>query len=430
MLSLLGLTPHLSAESFEDVPADVAEVEALFRTDGLRTRLDDRAFYRSIGNLFVVVEPHGEADLPCQREVGSGRYRFVVAPLDLSGGAVPVHACHLIGPGLADRLPRIVSAFRVEPIGTAPDMEPLRLPSGATVDLTTGDYGQALIEDRQKAEASGDPLVRDHGVALAKSFAVSGGWGVFARVDRQRPTPVESVRTGQDGKERRVRTYPRTETVLAYGMSGEELSIETERPDVPGPFTLWHVAAAIPAACTAEIALTRHDIEARCRGTVAVVATDSVAVPVSVGGCQSSPDVTLCFTQTVVRRGRSSATHSTSRRSASWQASTSSSSAAEREAGSASFAPRTPASGTITSTRPARVPGSTTAAWLGRPGCRRLSSQTSAHEATRRLCGSRPTSPSGPSTRPFVLGERRPWRICVACSASWATQASSRSLAM
>jgi hypothetical protein len=284
MLSLLGLTPHLSAESFEDVPADVAEVEALFRTDGLRTRLDDRAFYRSIGNLFVVVEPHGEADLPCQREVGSGRYRFVVAPLDLSGGAVPVHACHLIGPGLADRLPRIVSAFRVEPIGTAPDMEPLRLPSGATVDLTTGDYGQALIEDRQKAEASGDPLVRDHGVALAKSFAVSGGWGVFARVDRQRPTPVESVRTGQDGKERRVRTYPRTETVLAYGMSGEELSIETERPDVPGPFTLWHVAAAIPAACTAEIALTRHDIEARCRGTVAVVATDSVAVPVSVGG--------------------------------------------------------------------------------------------------------------------------------------------------
>jgi hypothetical protein len=284
MLSLLGLTPHLCAERFEDVPADVAEVEALFRTDGLRARLDDRAFYGSIGNLFVVVEPHGEADLPCQREVGCGRYRFVVAPLDLSGGAVPVHACHLIGPGLAGRLPRIVSAFRVEPVGIAPDLEPLRLPSGATVDLTTGDYGQALIEERQKAEAIGDPLVRDHRVALAKSFAVSGGWGVFARVDRQRPTPVETLRTGQDGKGRRVRTYPRTETVLAYGMSGEELSIETERPDVPGPFTLWHVAAAIPAACTAEIALTRHDIEARCRGTVAVVATDSVAVPVSKGG--------------------------------------------------------------------------------------------------------------------------------------------------
>ena len=284
MLSLLGLTPHLSADHFEDVPADVAEVEELFRTDGLRARLDDRAFYRSIGNLFVVLEPHGEAELPCQREVGGGRYRFVVGPLDLSGGTIPVQACHLIGPGLAGHLPKIVSAFRVVPIGIAPDLAPLRLPSGATVDLTTGDYGQALIEERQKAEASGDPLVRDHRVALAKSFAVSGGWGVFARVDRQRPTPVESVRTGQDSKERRVRIYPRKEIVLAYGMSGEGLSIETERPDVPGPFTLWHVAAAIPAACTSEIAIARYDIEAFCRGTVAVVATDSVAVPVSQDG--------------------------------------------------------------------------------------------------------------------------------------------------
>jgi hypothetical protein len=284
MLSLLGLTPHLSAEHFEEVPADVAEVGELFRGDGLRDRLDDLAFYRSIGNLFVVVEPHGEADLPCQRQVGAGRYRFMVAPLDLSGGAVPVHACHLIGPGLAGHLPHFVSAFRVEPIGIAPDLRPLRLPSGATVDLTTGDYGQALIDERRKAEAISDPLVRDRCVALAKSFAVSGGWGVFARVDRQRPKPVESVRTRQDGKERRVWTYPRTETVLAYGPSGEELSIETERPDVPGPFTLWHLAAAIPAACTSEIAIARHDIENAYCGTVAVVATDSIGIPVSQDG--------------------------------------------------------------------------------------------------------------------------------------------------
>jgi hypothetical protein len=284
MLSLLGLTPHLSAEHFEDVPADVAEVEEFFRCNGLRDRLDDRAFYRSIGNLFVVVEPHGEADLPCQRQVGAGRYRFVVAPLDLSGGAVPVHACHLIGPGLAGHLPHFVSAFRVEPIGIAPELKPLRLPSGATVDLATGDYGLALIEERQRAEAISDPLVRDRRVALAKSFAVSGGWGVFARVDRQRPKPVESVRTDRDGKERRVWTYPMTETVLAYGLGGKQLSMETERPDVPGPFTLWHVAAAIPAACTAEIAIARHDIEVICRGTVAAVVTDSIVVPVSQDG--------------------------------------------------------------------------------------------------------------------------------------------------
>jgi hypothetical protein len=284
MLSLLRLTPHLSADHFEVVPADVAEVEDFFHADELRDRVDARAFYYSIGNLIVIVEPHGEADVPCQREVDGGRYRFVLAPLDLSGGTVPLHACHLIGPGLAGQLPRIVSAFRVVPVGTASDLEPLRLPSGAVVDLTTDDYGRALIEERQKAEAIRDPLIRERRVALAKSLSVSGGWGVFARVDRQRPSPVESMRTSQDGKERRIRVYPRTETVLAYALSGDELSIETERPDVPGPFTLWHLAAAIPAACTAEIAIARHDIEELYGGTVAVVATDSIGVPVSQDG--------------------------------------------------------------------------------------------------------------------------------------------------
>jgi hypothetical protein len=284
MLSLLGLTPHIGTDHFESVPVDVAEVEELFKTDGLRDRLDDRAFYRSIGNLFVFVEPHCEPDLPCQREVDAGRYRFVVAPLDISGGTVPVHACHLIGPGLAGHLPHLVSAFRVEPIGIAPGLEPLRLPSGATVDLATGDYGRALIEERIRAEATKDPLLRGRRIALAKSVAVSGGWGVFARVDRQRPSPVESVRTSQDGQERRVRVYPRKETVLAYDQSGNEVSIETDRPDVPGPFTLWHLAAAIPAACTAEIAIARHDIETTFGGTVALVATDSIALPVSQDG--------------------------------------------------------------------------------------------------------------------------------------------------
>ena len=284
MLSLLGLSAHLGADHFEAVPVAVAEVERLFGADGLRARLDDRAFYRSIGNLFVVVEPHGEADLPAQREVGANRYRFVVAPLELNGGTIPVHACHLIGPALAGRLPKMVSAFRVEPRGTAPGLRPLRLPSGVTVDLTTDDYGRALIEERQRAEAIDVPLLRERRVALAKSYAVSGGWGVFARVDRQRPKPVESLRTGSDGKERRVRVYQRTGTVLAYGMSGEELSVDTERPDVPGSFTLWHIAAAIPAACTAEIALARHDIESLHDGTVAIVATDSIAVPVSHDG--------------------------------------------------------------------------------------------------------------------------------------------------
>ena len=196
MLSLLGLTPHLCADHFEALPADVAEVEELFPTGDLRDRLDDRAFYRSIGNLFVIVEPRGEADLPCQREVDSGRYRFVLAPLDLSGGAIPVHACHLIGPGLAGRLPKIASAFRVEPRGIAPNLQPLRLPGGATVDLTTGDYGLALIEERQRAEAIHDPLLRER-TGSPRQVLCRLRW--LGRLRPRRQATPERCRVAEDG---------------------------------------------------------------------------------------------------------------------------------------------------------------------------------------------------------------------------------------
>jgi transcriptional regulator with XRE-family HTH domain len=289
MLSLLGLTAHLAADHFEMVPVDVGQVADLFRSAGLRERLDVRAFWASIGNLFVVVEPHGEASLPCQRETGD-RWRFVVTPLDLSGGTLPVHACHLIRPALAGCLPPLVSAFRVEPRGTAEGLKPLRLPSGDLVDLVTGDLGRALIDERRHADAIDDPLVRDRWTARAKGEAVSGAWGIFGRVDRQRPKRIASVRTGSDGKERRVWRYPKTEMVWAYGPAGEELSITTPRPDVPGPCTLWHFASAIPGTCDAFVATTCHDVEVTYGGTVAAIAVDSIVVPVSrAGGLEACP---------------------------------------------------------------------------------------------------------------------------------------------
>jgi hypothetical protein len=273
MLSVTGLTRHLAAERFEVVPVDPDEVRERFLAPGLRDRLDDRAFWRWAGNLFVVVEPHGEAALPCQREAGD-RWRFVVAPLDLSGGTVPVHACDLVEPALHGVLPKIVSAFRIDPVGIAEDIEPWRGPSGTLVDLATGDLGRALIEERCRADAIEDPVLRDCRVVLAKGEAVSGAWGVFQRVDRR--------------QERKRAKY------VAIGPTGEELQMISDRRDVSGPFTLWHLGAAIPAACRAFVAITLHDVEA-LGSTVVAEAVDSIAVPLSSDGglfpCAGGPHV-------------------------------------------------------------------------------------------------------------------------------------------
>jgi hypothetical protein len=279
LFSLLGLTPHLAAEHFEAVVVDISEVETVLNPRGLRDRLGDRSWWKGIGSLFVEVEPHGEW-LPCQRQAGD-RWRTVTAQLDLSGGTIIVHAADLVRPGLAGQLPKMIKAYRVEPVANAEGLQPVRLPSGQEVDLVAGDFGRALVEERQLAEEIDDDALRARRVALAKSLAVSGAWGVFGRVDRlDHPRSVDVVTVGADGRERWTRRTPMKVEVVGFGPHGEEFRKTTTRPDQAGPLTLWHLAAADPAACRAIIAIAQHDAEI-VGGSVAAVMTDSIAVPVS-----------------------------------------------------------------------------------------------------------------------------------------------------
>ena len=254
--SLLGLTPHLACDHFEVEDMPVGEVERLFDGDGLRGRLDDPSWWAEVGSLFVEVEPLGEA-LPCVWKTPD-RWRSVVAPLDFGGGRLWYHAADLVRPALAGQLPRLHRAFRVVAVGTAESLRPLRLPSGATCDLATGDLGEALWHERELAAAIADPLVRERRVPLSKSLAVSGAWGIYGRVDlredRER-VPWE-----------------------AWGPDGGHFQGESRRYDKAGPLTLWHVAAAVPAACRALVAMAKYDIEAP-GGSVAAVMTDSVTLP-------------------------------------------------------------------------------------------------------------------------------------------------------
>ncbi|MHB1582211.1 MAG: hypothetical protein ACYCU7_03225 [Acidimicrobiales bacterium] len=261
LFDLLRLTPHLVPDHFEHQEVDSAELVALFESPDPRTRLEDSEVWRRLATTFVLVEPHGEP-LPCHRQAGP-RWRTVTTSLELHGGRYWVHALDLVEPSLAGRVPRLHRAFAVDPVGMAPGLCPVRLPSGATVDLAAGSWGAAWITERDHGEAIADSALRRCRVAFVKGAAVSACWGALGRSDRlSAPRLVQVTTTDAEGKERIRWVQPRTETVTATGPDGRRFTVETDRPEIPGPVTLPHLAAAIPAACRAIMALARHDLGA------------------------------------------------------------------------------------------------------------------------------------------------------------------------
>ena len=278
LFSLAGLTTHLACQRFEHVEGDPADFERFLRSHGLRSQLDDREIWRRWATTFVLVEPHGES-LPVHRKA-EDRWRSVTAPFEFGGGAVWLHAFDLFGPALAVRVPRILRLFSLEPVGTAPDLVAVRMPSGALVDLSApdADWGRACEDERDVAAGVADPLVRSAREKLAKGFGVAGCWGNFGRTDRlSAPRPVVGLNVDDAGKERRCLRYPATEVIEAIGPSGEHLATETDRPELAGPLTLDHMNAAIPAACRAVMALATYDLTLiGC--TVAATMTDALVI--------------------------------------------------------------------------------------------------------------------------------------------------------
>ena len=280
LLSLCSFTRHLACGHFAERREDPTEIEQFLGAPDLRELLDNRGTWARRATTFVLVQPRGET-VPHQRKVGSS-WRFVHGPLDLGGGQLWCHVFDLLPGALHGEVPTIADGFSIVPVGVAPGVQPVRLPSGRTLDMSAADWGRALIDERETAEGIADPLVRARRVALTKAISVAGAWGIYARTDRLRaPRPVVTEVEGADGKVRKRRRYPATEVVRAVGPDGQALEIETDRPERPGPLTLWHIAAAIPAACRAVVGITTWDLEQHGI-QVASSMTDALAIAASI----------------------------------------------------------------------------------------------------------------------------------------------------
>lgn len=259
--SLLGLTNLLAAGRVEAL--DVSEdLRSFLASPDLLDRLYDRQTWQRWGATFAIVRPRGEV-LPSTIEWTPNRVGGTVAPLDMGGATLPFHWCDLAAAVVeGGRAPEVIDAWCLAPGPPAAGLKPLRLPSGASVDLATGDLGAGFLAERERWRAD-DSLAGRRRLAMAKGLDVAATFGQLARVDVvHRTIPVE---------------------VVGIGPSGERLAATTARPERPGPWCALPLASAVCAGARLLIALAVRAVS-DAGGVVAHIATDSVAVPASPGG--------------------------------------------------------------------------------------------------------------------------------------------------
>ncbi len=264
MRSALGLTPFLACDH-DEVEDVTAELAAFLASPDLPDQLYRRETWARWGPSFAVVEPRGE-HLPAQVRWKHDRVGSTVASLDMAGGRLPFMWCDLAASVLeGDKVPKIVHAWRLVPVGRQRGLHALRLPTGVLVDLASDDLDAALV--RERAAIREDPSLADHErrrlLSLSKLVANALCFGLPARHNR-RLLAACLEHTG-------------------HGPRGELLTVKTRHPEVPGPDAFLPLAAPVTAGCSLMIAMARcamHDLGS----TVALIVTDAIAVPASLDG--------------------------------------------------------------------------------------------------------------------------------------------------
>lgn len=259
VFSLLDLSRFLAAGRVdsEDVTEELREFLA---APDLLDQLYRRETWRRWGATFARVRPRGEV-LPSTVEWTTRSVGGTVASLDLGGATLPLHWSD-VAAGVVEggRVPEIVEAWRLTPGPAADGLVPVRMPSGATVDLAADDLGAAFLAERERWRADGSAAGRRR-LAMAKGVDVAATFGQFARVDPGRG------RAGSTG----------------LGPDGETLRSDRGRSERAGPWCAFPLAAAVCAGARLIVALGIRGV-ADFGGVVAHVATDSMLVPAAPDG--------------------------------------------------------------------------------------------------------------------------------------------------
>ncbi len=234
---LRGLTPEklFLPSTWKKLPAFVKVV-----TNG--DLLPSRAKYSSASNDWQVAVNH--------------LYASDHAPSEGLWFSLPDVAASVL---LTGKVPKIVDAFKLVPIGRLSGLRPVRLSGEVWVNPRNEHLFRTVIEQR-KSQAKKQGTVREDADRLDKALKVlanATSYGIYAEMNRQET-------------EKRVR-------VRCQGIDPEPYECSVIHPEKPGEFCFPPLASLITGAARLMLALLEHSVSA-LGGTYAMEDTDSMAI--------------------------------------------------------------------------------------------------------------------------------------------------------
>ena len=160
---------------------------------------------------------------------------------------------------LTGRIPQIVNAFKLAPVGKLSGLRPAMLGGEVAVNPRTQDLFRTLIEQR-KSLAKKRGISQEDADRLDKSLKVlanATSYGIYAEMNRQET-------------EKRVK-------VRCQGIDPEPYERSVIHPEKPGEFCFPPLASLITGAARLMLALLEHSVSA-LGGTYAMEDTDSMAI--------------------------------------------------------------------------------------------------------------------------------------------------------
>jgi hypothetical protein len=267
--SLMGLWRFVIADRIKIVEHCQKDIEALIT--GITP---DQLFKQATWNLltgFVQIIPDGDI-LPSRSKYSAESNDWQVAVNYISGDTHnSQHALWFSLPDivasviLTGHVPKIIDAFRIEPVGTAPSLRPISLRGTIKVNPHNQDFFKIVIEQR-KSLASRKDISEGERKRLDKALKVlanSTSYGIYAEMNRQESENESSV--------------------ICHGIDERPFTCRVAHPEVPGEYCFSPLAALITGAARLMLALLERSVT-DLKGTYAMEDTDSMAIVATENG--------------------------------------------------------------------------------------------------------------------------------------------------
>jgi hypothetical protein len=160
---------------------------------------------------------------------------------------------------LTGKIPEIVDAFRLEPVGRLDGLRPIMFAGEVAVNPRTQDMFRTVIEQRKSLNKRKN-LTPEDVERLDRSLKVlanATSYGIFAQMDRQESEKRQSVR--------------------CHGLDVNPYECSVLHPERPGEFSFSPLASLITGAARLMLALLEYSVS-QLGGTYAMEDTDSMAI--------------------------------------------------------------------------------------------------------------------------------------------------------